>query len=377
MYQKRAIADADVPRFNVSDDALRKSIIEHIENNKSFDSIPEGVTPSRMLSLSLQDLHQPIHNQIADADYVHHSHKIQKELLPVLRKLRGGGLDLTKAETVEHLGYRDSGIVHPQESVVESMAISLASNPTVRKNIAARQSEVIGLLERYMSEENWSTNDLCYQSRRDELLIHNDPLQTIYELLQLAPEPLLRDNTPLSELLGALHQNEAPRISSLGNSGDSFRFPYSFCLSGVNLLNGNVNWAVRHFNEHVGKAHSSTFGDAFLTGLSKLSDAGVVDWYVEYIQLAAKIGMIANTTLVTVTPAILAKVNNLDVLTDDKYPGVGFFTLGDILLSTHINIYQCIMSGELERRVACEIDAQRNATMTNAAMVTPKKGLRL
>ncbi len=94
MYQKRAIADADVPRFNVSDDALRKSIIEHIENNKSLDSIPEGVTPSRMLSLSLQDLHLPIHNQIADDDYVHHSHKIQKELLPVLRKLRGGGLIL-------------------------------------------------------------------------------------------------------------------------------------------------------------------------------------------------------------------------------------------------------------------------------------------
>lgn len=369
--------EGDIPQLDLFSESVRNELISRIQQNAPINGVPPNMTLSRVISNSLLGLHAPIHDQTADSHYVDYCCLIQKELTPSLNLLRRRDLRLAQPGVIDalmtHLEGPSCSFLHPQESVAESIATSLVVNKELRKSALSIQAEIVELLTRAIAVEGWSCNSLCYQSRRDEFLISADPVQTLYELLQLVPEPMLRENAPLTELLVEMSQAESPRTFAIRDR----RFPDSYSLHILNLLNGNVNWAVKHFpHEHV-PSHSSVTGDAFIIGLEKILKDGAVGWYEEYIKTAAKKGMISLDTLVSCKDGKVTPGNGVQLVEDPAMPGIQFCEIGDLLLSTHINIYQCIMSGAMERQVNALVGSVKSSQPLDGNFTYPQRGLRL
>lgn len=369
--------DETPPLLDLQSESVRNDLISQIQQNVPVNGIPPNMTLSRVISESLLGLYTSIHAQTADSHYIDYCCSIQKELTPSLNLLRRRDLRLAQPGVIDalmtHLEGQPCTFLHPQESVAESIVMSLVVNKELRKSALSIQAEIVDLLTRAIVVEGWSSNSLCYQSRRDEFLINADPVQTLYELLQLVPEPMLRENAPLSELLVEMNQAEPPRTFTIRDR----RFPDSYSLHILNLLNGNVNWAVKHFpHEHV-PTHSSVTGDAFITGLEKIVKDGAVGWYEEYIKAAAKQGMVSLDTLVSCKDEKVTPGNSVELVQDPLMPDVQFHEIGSLLLSTHINIYQCIMSGAMERQVNALVGSAKSSQPLDGNITYPQRGLRL
>jgi hypothetical protein len=213
----------------LQDPQFAKYICECVDQFQPVTEIPQGMSLSQALTESLVELYgynkTEADSRVYNDEQLFERSRIQTSIRPALNVLRSGSFQFDSAgvEAIKRQVFQGepSGFIHPQEFVSEFLARNLVMQvDDCGEKITASIDNIGMILKRASINEAFSTNSLCYSTRRDEFYYVSDELNTYFELLAQLDPAHLSAGTALGEHVRELAIKEKPRFLKEGLLGN-------------------------------------------------------------------------------------------------------------------------------------------------------------